>query len=193
MTIAAPRNEIELRNLMFTAQLEDRGPFVIRYPRGKGTIVDWRKPMQELEIGKGELLKDGNELAVLTIGTMATPAIKAIELIEKEQNITIAHYDLRFLKPLDQNMMHEIARKFNQIITIEDGVIQGGFGSAVLEFMSDNNYNIQVKRLGISDNFVEHGTPEELYHMLGLDAEGIAASILDVAKHLKPAKQLTTN
>jgi len=193
MTIAAPRNEIELRNLMFTAQLEDRGPFVIRYPRGKGTIVDWRKPMQELEIGKGELLKDGNELAVLTIGTMATPAIKAIELIEKEQNITIAHYDLRFLKPLDQNMMHEIARKFNQIITIEDGVIQGGFGSAVLEFMSDNNYNIQVKRLGISDNFVEHGTPEELYHMLGLDAEGIAASILDVAKQLKPAKQLTTN
>ena len=193
MTIAAPRNEIELRNLMFTAQLEDRGPFVIRYPRGKGTIVDWRKPMQELEIGKGELLKAGNELAVLTIGTMATPAIKAIELIEKEQNITIAHYDLRFLKPLDQNMMHEIARKFNQIITIEDGVIQGGFGSAVLEFMSDNNYNIQVKRLGISDNFVEHGTPEELYHMLGLDVEGIAASILDVAKHLKPAKQLTTN
>ena len=193
MTIAAPRNEIELRNLMFTAQLEDRGPFVIRYPRGKGTMVDWRKPMQELEIGKGELLKDGNDLAVLTIGTMATPAHKAIELIEKEQNITIAHYDLRFLKPLDQNMMHEIARKFNQIITIEDGVIQGGFGSAVLEFMSDNNYNIQVKRLGISDNFVEHGTPEELYHMLGLDAEGIAASILDVAKHLKPAKQLTNN
>jgi 1-deoxy-D-xylulose-5-phosphate synthase len=193
LTIAAPRNEIELRNLMFTAQLEDKGPFVIRYPRGKGTIVDWRKPMHELEIGKGELLKDGNDLAVLTIGTMATPAHKAIEMIENEKSITVAHYDLRFLKPLDQKMLHEIARKFNQIITIEDGVIQGGFGSAVLEFMSDNNYNIQVKRLGISDNFVEHGSPEELYHMLGLDAEGIAASILEVAKHLKSAKQLTNN
>ena len=193
LTIAAPRNEIELRNLMFTAQLEDKGPFVIRYPRGKGTIVDWRKPMQELEIGKGELLKDGNDLAVLTIGTMAIPASKAIEMIENEKSFTVAHYDLRFLKPLDQKMLHEIAGKFKQIITIEDGVIQGGFGSAVLEFMSDNNYNIQVKRLGISDNFVEHGSPEELYHMLGLDAEGIAASILEVAKHLKSAKQLTNN
>ena len=188
MTISAPRNEIELRNLMFTAQTENKGPFVIRYPRGKGSITDWRKPMVELEIGKGECLKEGNDLAVLTIGTMAIPAEKAIESIEKEHDISIAHYDIRFLKPLDNAMLHEIAGKFNQIITIEDGVIQGGFGSAVLEFMSDNNYNIQVKRLGIPDNFVEHGSPEELYHMLGLDAEGIQLSILDVTKNLKLTK-----
>ncbi len=193
MTITAPRNEIELRNLMFTAQLENKGPFVIRYPRGKGTIVDWRQPMQELEIGKGECLKQGNDFAVLTIGTMAIPAEKAIEKIEKEQNISIAHYDMRFLKPLDEVMLHDIAKKFRQIITIEDGVIQGGFGSAMLEFMSDNNYNIQVKRLGIPDNFVEHGSPEELYHMLGLDAEGIAASILENIKNLKSAKLLVQN
>jgi 1-deoxy-D-xylulose-5-phosphate synthase len=193
MTISAPRNEIELRNLMYTAQLENKGPFVIRYPRGKGTIVDWRQPMEELEIGKGECLKQGKDIAVLTIGTMATPAEKAIEKIEKEQNISIAHYDIRFLKPLDEVMLHDIEKKFKQIITIEDGVIQGGFGSAVLEFMSDNNYNIQVKRLGIPDNFVEHGSPEELYHMLGLDAEGIAASILENIKNLKSAKLLFQN
>jgi 1-deoxy-D-xylulose-5-phosphate synthase len=141
--------------------------------------------MHELEIGKGECLKQGNDIAVLTIGTMATPAEKAIEKIEKEQNISIAHYDLRFLKPLDEALLHEIAEKFNQIITIEDGVIQGGFGSAVLEFMSDNNYNIQIKRLGIPDNFVEHGSPEELYKMLGLDENGIASSILGVLKGTK--------
>lgn len=179
LTIAAPRNEIELRNLMFTAQQQDMGPFVIRYPRGKGTIVDWRQPMQTVKIGKGECLKEGTDLAILTIGNMANSASKAIELTEKEQKISIAHYDLRFLKPLDEALLHEIARNFKQIITIEDGVINGGFGSAVLEFMSDNNYHINVKRLGIQDTFVEHGTPEELYNMLGLDAEGIANSIQD--------------
>jgi 1-deoxy-D-xylulose-5-phosphate synthase len=193
LTIAAPRNEIELRNLMFTAQLEDKGPFVIRYPRGKGSIIEWRQRMKELEIGKGECLKEGKELAVLTIGTMALPAEKAIELIEKDKKISIAHYDIRFLKPLDEIMLHDIAQKFKQIITIEDGVIQGGFGSAVLEFMADNNYNVQVKRLGIPDTFVEHGSPEELYHMLGLDAEGIASSILETLKKLKSANLLVQN
>lgn len=185
LTIAAPRNEIELRNLMFTAQQPDMGPFVIRYPRGKGTIVDWRQPMKALAIAKGECLKDGKEIAVLTIGTMATNTQKAIEKIEKEQDISIAHYDLRFLKPLDETMLHEIGKKFKQIITVEDGVIQGGFGSAVLEFMADNNYAIHLKRLGIADNFVEHGTPEELYTMLGLDAEGIAKSITEWLKSQK--------
>ena len=177
LTISAPRNEIELRNLMFTAQQPNMGPFVIRYPRGKGFIVDWKKPMKVLQIGKGECLKEGTDLAVLTIGSIANNAHKAIEQIETEQKISIAHYDLRFLKPLDESMLHEIAKKFKQIVTIEDGVIQGGFGSAVLEFMADNGYNIQVKRLGIKDTFVEHGTPEELYNMLGLDAEGIASSL----------------
>lgn len=191
MTIAAPRNEIELRNLMYTAQQPDMGPFVIRYPRGKGTIVDWRQPMKALEIAKGECLKEGEDLAVLTIGTMATNAQKAIEQMENEWEISVAHYDIRFLKPIDEAMLHEIGKKFKQIVTIEDGVIQGGFGSAVLEFMSEHNYTPRLKRLGIPDSFVEHGTPEELYNMLGLDAEGIAKSITDwigCSKNLKHEK-----
>jgi len=188
MTISAPRNEIELRNLMFTAQQPNMGPFVIRYPRGKGTIIDWRQPMKELAIGKGECLKEGEDLAVLTIGTMATNTQKAIELIEREQEISIAHYDLRFLKPLDETMLHEIGKKFKQIVTVEEGVVQGGFGSAILEFMSDNNYTIQTKRLGILDTFVEHGTPEELLTMLGLDAEGIAKSIKECLTDSKSLK-----
>jgi 1-deoxy-D-xylulose-5-phosphate synthase len=185
LTVAAPRNEIELRNLMFTAQQTDMGPFVIRYPRGKGTIVDWRQPMKALAIAKGECLKEGKDIAVLTLGTMAANSQKAIIQIEKELEISIAHYDLRFLKPLDETMLHEIGKKFKQIITVEDGVIQGGFGSAVLEFMADNNYTPSIKRLGIPDNFVEHGTPEELYTMLGLDSEGIAKSITEWLKSSK--------
>lgn len=177
MTIFSPRNEIELRNIMFTAQNFKSGPLVIRYPRGKGYINDWRQSMEEVQIAKGEMLKDGNELAVLTIGTMAYNAQKAIELVENQKDIKIAHYDMRFVKPLDENMLHEIGKKFKKIITIEDGVINGGFGSAILEFMSDNNYLIHVKRHGIKDTFVEHGSPEELHTMLGLDAEGIANEI----------------
>lgn len=186
ITIAAPRNEIELRNLMYTAQEFKSGPFVIRYPRGKGYIVDWKQPMKKVEIGKGEQLKAGKDLAVITIGTMAHSAARAIEKVERENEISIAHYDMRFLKPLDTEMLHEIASNFKQIVTIEDGVINGGFGSAVLEFMADNNYKLNVKRLGINDTFVEHGTPEQLYNMLGLDTEGIAKSLLEyinIQKH----------
>lgn len=177
LTIAAPRNEHELRNLMFTAQLKNDRPFVIRYPRGKGSQIDWRNELDEVEIGKGVCLKEGGDVAVLTIGTMAIPAAKAIEKVENESNLSIAHFDIRFLKPLDEDMLHEIGRKFKQIITIEDGVINGGFGSAVLEFMADNQYSIQIKRLGIPDTFIEHGSPEELYAQLGLDVEGIMHSI----------------
>jgi len=177
MKVSAPRNEVELRNLLYTAQLPNMGPFVIRYPRGKGYIIDWKQPMKALEIGKGEKLKAGKDLAILTLGPIANSTAKAIEIVEKEHNISIAHYDLRFLKPLDQEMMHEVAKNFKHIITLEEGVIQGGFGSAVLEFISDNGYNNQVKRLGMPDNFIEHGTPEELMHMLRLDTEGIAQSI----------------
>ena len=173
LTIAAPRNETELRHLMYTAQLPGKGPFVIRYPRGKGTIIDWHQPWKELTIGKGECLKDGDNLAVVTIGTMATPAEKAINEIENERDVTIAHYDARFVKPLDQELLHSIGKKFKYIITVEDGVIDGGFGSAVLEFMADNNYQMNITRLGIPDSFVEHGTPEELYAKLGLHAEGL--------------------
>lgn len=186
ITIAAPRNEIELRNLMYTAQEFKSGPFVIRYPRGKGYIVDWKQPMKKVKIGKGEQLKAGKDLAVITIGTMAHSAARAIEKVERENEISIAHYDIRFLKPLDTEMLHEIASNFKQILTIEDGVINGGFGSAVLEFMADNNYKLNVKRLGINDTFVEHGTPEQLYNMLGLDIEGIAKSLLEyinIQKH----------
>ncbi|MDO9633806.1 MAG: 1-deoxy-D-xylulose-5-phosphate synthase [Paludibacter sp.] len=178
ITIAAPRNEHDLRNMMFTAQASNVGPIVIRYPRGKGSLVDWRNEMSLVEIGKGECLKDGKELAVLSIGTMATPVEQAIQQIDKVSKRSIAHYDLRFLKPLDENLLHEIGQKFSKIITVEDGVIQGGFGSAILEFMADHNYSVQVKRLGIPDTFVEHGTPEELYAMLGLDEKGIAQTLI---------------
>jgi 1-deoxy-D-xylulose-5-phosphate synthase len=177
ITICAPRNEVELRHLMFTAQQQNMGPFVIRYPRGKGFIVDWKQPMKVLPIGKGECLKEGVDLAVITIGTLSHNAQLAIEQIEKSGKLLIAHYDIRFLKPMDEEMLHSIGKKFKQVVTIEDGVIQGGFGSAVLEFMSDNGYKVDVKRLGIPDTFVEHGSPEELYNMLGLDVEGIVKSL----------------
>ena len=178
LTVAAPRNEHELRNLMYTAQQDDMGAFVIRYPRGKGTTAEWHNTPVRIALGTGEKLKDGSDIAVLTIGTIANQARKAIEQIERENaDIGIAHYDMRFVKPLDEKMLHEVGKKFEKVITIEDGVIQGGFGSAVLEFFADNGYRVQTKRLGIPDTFVEHGTPDELYSMLGLDTEGIADSI----------------
>ncbi len=183
LTIAAPRNEHELRNLMFTAQLKNDRPFVIRYPRGNGSLIDWRNEMQKVEIGKGECLKKGKELAVLTIGTMAIPTSQAIETIENQlgENL-IAHYDMRFVKPLDEDMLRQIARKFKHIITVEDGALKGGFGSAILEFMTDNQYNIQLDRLGIPDEFIPHGDPAELYASLGLDAVGIQKSIEKVLR-----------
>lgn len=178
LTVAAPRNEHELRNLMYTAQQDDMGAFVIRYPRGKGTTAEWHNTPVRIALGTGEKLKDGSDIAVLTIGTIANQARKAIEQIERENaDIGIAHYDMRFIKPLDEKILHEVGKTFDKVITIEDGVIQGGFGSAVLEFFADNGYRVQTKRLGIPDTFVEHGTPDELYSMLGLDTEGIADSI----------------
>ncbi len=178
LTVAAPRNEHELRNLMYTAQQDDMGAFVIRYPRGKGTTAEWHNTPVRIALGTGEKLKDGSNIAVLTIGTIANQARKAIEQIERENaDIDIAHYDMRFVKPLDEKILHEVGKTFDKVITIEDGVIQGGFGSAVLEFFADNGYRVQTKRLGIPDTFVEHGTPDELYSMLGLDTEGIANSI----------------
>lgn len=177
LTIAAPRNEVELRHLMYTAQLPGKGAFVIRYPRGKGFIVDWQVEYKEIPVGKGVCLKEGNDLAIISIGTMANNVEKAISLIEKDKNISIAHYDARFVKPIDEALLHQVAQKHKKIITVEDGVIQGGFGSAVLEFLEDKMYGNNVLRLGIPDEFVEHGTPEELYSMLKLDAQGIKQSI----------------
>ena len=183
LTVAAPRNEHELRNLMYTAQQDDMGAFVIRYPRGKGTTAEWHNTPVRIALGTGEKLKDGSDIAVLTIGTIAYHARKAIEQIERENaDIGIAHYDMRFIKPLDEKILHEVGKKFEKVITIEDGVIQGGFGSAVLEFFADNGYRVQTKRLGIPDTFVEHGTPDELYSMLGLDTEGIANSIREMIR-----------
>ncbi|MCD8182181.1 MAG: 1-deoxy-D-xylulose-5-phosphate synthase [Bacteroides sp.] len=173
LTISSPMNEHELRRLMYTAQLPDKGPFVIRYPRGRGSLVDWKCPLEEIPVGKGRKLKDGKDLAVITLGPIGNIAARAIERAEKEKGLSIAHYDLRFLKPLDEELLHEVGRKFRRILTVEDGVRKGGMGSAVLEFMADNGYTPQVQRIGIPDEFIEHGAIQELYHLCGMDEEGI--------------------
>lgn len=173
LTISSPRNEHELRNLMYTAQLPDKGPFVIRYPRGRGSLVDWRFPFNEIEIGRGEKLKDGKDVAVLSFGPIAQIATAAITEAEKATRHTFAHYDMRFAKPLDKELLTEVATHFGKIVTIEDGVVQGGIGSAVLEFLSDHHYTPIVERLGLPDSFVEHGSIKELFHQCGLDKEGI--------------------
>lgn len=173
LTLSSPMDEHELRRLMYTAQLPDKGPFVIRYPRGRGVLVDWKCPLEEIPVGKGRKLKDGKDLAVITLGPIGNVAAKAIERAEKEKGLSIAHYDLRFLKPLDEEMLHEVGRTFTHILTVEDGVRNGGMGSAVLEFMADNGYHPTIKRLGIPDEFVEHGTIQELHHLCGLDEDSI--------------------
>lgn len=173
IVIAAPRNEHELRNLMFTAQENNYGPFVIRYPRGKGFLLDWRNEMQSMEIGKGECLKQGDKIAVLTLGVMSHPALEAIKSVEDETDIRIGLYDMKFLKPLDGALLNQIAAEYSQVLTIEDGVINGGFGSAVLEYCADNRMDLTIRRMGIPDRFIEHGTPEELYAEIGLNAGGI--------------------
>lgn len=180
ITIAAPRNEHELRNLMFTVQQENYGPFVIRYPRGKGFLIDWKNEMQVTEIGKGECLKKGDRLAVVTLGVMANPALEAIKKVEEELDLRIGLYDMKFLKPMDTALLREIAREYSYLITIEDGVINGGFGSAVLEYFSDNSIDVKVRRMGIPDRFIEHGTPEELYAEIGLDVAGIEKVIREL-------------
>ena len=178
MTIASPMNEHELRRLMYTAQLPDKGPFVIRYPRGRGVLTDWKCPLEELPIGKGRKLKEGKDMAVITLGPIGNLAAKAIERAEQASGKSIAHYDLRFLKPLDEAMLHEIGKQFKQVITIEDGALNGGMGSAVLEFMADNNYQPNISRIGIPDKFIEHGTVPELYKICGMDEESIVNKIL---------------
>ena len=172
MIVSAPMNEQELRNLMYTAQLPNQGPFSIRYPRGKGVMIDWKTPLQEIEIVKGRMIKEGEEIAILSFGHPGNFVVKAQEQFEKE-GLNIAHYDLRFAKPLDEKLLHSIFRKFNKIITIEDGCLQGGFGSSILEFMANNDYQASVKMLGIPDAFIHHGTQEELYNDCNYDTEAI--------------------
>ena len=178
LTVASPMNEHELRKLMYTAQLPDIGPFAIRYPRGRGVLIDWECPLEEVQIGKGRKLKEGKDIAVLTLGPIGNEAIKAIASAEAKSGKRIAHYDLRFLKPLDEEMLDEIGKNFQSIVTIEDGVLKGGMGSAILEFMADQGYTPTVRRIGIPDRFIQHGTPKELYQICGMDAENIEKVLL---------------
>ena len=178
LTIASPMNEHELRKLMFTAQLPEQGPFAIRYPRGRGVLVDWQCPLEEIQVGKGRKLKEGKDIAVLTLGPIGNEAAKAIASAEAKSGKTIAHYDLRFLKPLDEEILDEIGQNYQFIVTVEDGVLKGGMGSAILEYMADHGYTPSVRRIGIPDNFVQHGTPKELYRICGMDATSIENTLL---------------
>ena len=175
LVIASPMNEHYLRNLMFTGYKYD-GPFVIRYPRGKGVLVDWKNEMTLMPVGKGRKLTDGTDVAILSIGASGNDVSKAIELVSAE-GLSVAHYDMIYLKPIDEDLLHEVGKNFSKIITVENGVIQGGLGSAVLEFMSDNGYYPRIKRIGIPDKFIEHGSVPELNKLCGIDVESIAACI----------------
>ena len=180
MIVSAPMDEIELRNLMYTAQLDKiNSPFSIRYPRGCGVHINWKKPFEEVEIGKARLICEGKDIAVLSIGHPGNFVVKALRNLS-EENITATHWDMRFAAPLDSEALHSVFRNFDKVITVEDGILKGGFGSAVIEFMSDNGYKAQVKRLGIPDYFVEHGTQEELIAECGFDARGIEKTIREM-------------
>ncbi|WP_218598018.1 1-deoxy-D-xylulose-5-phosphate synthase [Polaribacter sp. NJDZ03] len=172
LIVFAPRNEIELRNILYTAQLGLKNPIAIRYPRGTGTIIDWKKPFEKIAIGKGVCLQKGTKTAILSIGTIAKNVAEALEFVENIDNFS--HYDMRFVKPLDENLLHAIFKTAKTIITIEDGTIKGGFGTAILEFASQNNYQHKIKTLGIPDHFIEHGNILKLQHALGLDADSLA-------------------
>ena len=179
LTISSPMDEHELRRLMYTAQLPDKGPFVIRYPRGGGVLVDWRCPLEEIKVGTGRKLHDGSDVAVLSIGPIGNNVVEAIEELSSQSGQTsVAHYDMRFLKPIDETILQEVAEKFNRIITVENGVKTGGLGSAVIEWMNDHGYHPEIIRLGLPDTeFVEHGTVAELQHIVGLDKEAIIKAI----------------
>lgn len=178
MIVSSPMNEEELRNLMYTAQLKPHGPFSIRYPRGNGVLIDWQRPFKEIPIGKGRKLRDGKDIAIISIGHPGNYVELAIKKLEKK-DIHPAHYDMRFLKPIDEEMLHEIGKKFSKIITVEDGTIIGGLGSAVIEFMNDNSYSSKVKRLGIPDEFIEHGTQLELRRDCKYDINSIYDTALN--------------
>jgi 1-deoxy-D-xylulose-5-phosphate synthase len=177
MIVFAPMNEQELRNIMYTVQLPDfknhHSAISIRYPRGEGVMPTWRTPFERLEIGKGRLVREGKDIAILTIGHIGNYARKACAALETE-GLDVAHYDMRFAKPLDEQLLHEVFTKFDKVLTVEDGCLVGGFGSAVLEFAADHGYDARVKRLGIPDRIVEHGEQIELHKECGFDPEGIA-------------------
>ena len=179
MIVSSPMNEQELRNLMYTAQLPNQGPFSIRYPRGNGVMLNWKGPFKEIKIGKGRKIKDGEGIAILSLGHTGNFVIAAQKTFIKE-GLNIAHYDMRFAKPLDKKLLHKIFKKFDTIITIEDGCLQGGFGSAIIEFMSDQNYKNTVRRLGIPDEFINHGTQEELHIDCNYDSNSIIIAVHEI-------------
>lgn len=183
ITVTAPMNEEELRNMMYTAQLDGMGPFSIRYPRGNGVMVDWRKPFKKLEIGKANVLRNGNDIAILTIGHIGNLAAKAADMLEAD-GISVYHADMRFVKPIDTDVLKYVGENFKTVVTVEDGCLPGGFGSAALEWLNDNGYNIRVIRLGIPDSFIEHGTQQQLYADCGYDIE----NIYQTAKKYSPKK-----
>ena len=179
LIISSPMDECELRRLMYTAQLPNHGPFVIRYPRGKGTLVDWRCALEAVEIGKGRCLTEGEDVAVITLGPLGNDVQQIIkELSSEDNNISVAHYDLRFLKPLDEQLLHEVGKKFKRIITIEDAVKDGGMGSSITCWMKDHNYHPTIVRMGVPDSFIEHGTVDELRKIAGYDKAAIKQEIL---------------
>ena len=183
ITLASPMNEHELRRLMYTAQLPGKGTFVIRYPRGRGVLADWHCPLEEVKVGTGRKLRDGDDITVLSVGPVGNNVVKAVEMIENDgDGISVAHYDMRFVKPLDENLLKEVAAKFKHVITVEDGVREGGFGSAVIEWMEDNGQHLDIVRLGLPDHFVEHGTVAQLQSIVGIDAEGIRRTIKETLR-----------
>jgi len=185
MVIASPMNESELRNMMYSATLYSEGPYTIRYPRGNGVMPEWRTPFEKLEIGKGRIVREGKEVAILTLGHTGNFAVKAADILATE-DIRPAHYDMRFAKPLDEKLLHQIFASFDKIVTVEDGCLPGGFGSAVVEFMMDNNYSARIVRLGIPDKIIEHGEQPELHAECGFDAASIAKAVKNLlAKKLQ--------
>ena len=178
ITIASPMNEHELRRLMYTAQLPGKGTFVIRYPRGKGVLADWKCPLEEIKVGTGRKLHDGHDVAVLTIGPIGNDVEQVIQELQAEGcTRSVAHYDMRFLKPIDESILQETAENCRRIITVEDGTRKGGLGSAVIEWLNDHDYNIPVTRIGLPDEFVEHGTVSQLREIVGMDNESIKKAI----------------
>lgn len=171
--ISSPYDEIEMRNLMYTAQLPDQGPFVIRYPRGRGLICDWKQPFKPIVVGTGQCIKEGTDVAVLSIGPIGNIAHEAIKLWEENSGKSAALFDMRFLKPLDTELLHKVAKEYNRIITIENGTVLGGLGSAVMEFMAENNYKPSIIRLGLPDQFIEHGSTPQLLHLCNIDKEAV--------------------
>ena len=188
LTIASPYDEIELRNLMYTAQLPDQGPFIIRYPRGRGIQTDWRKPMEPVVVGTGRRIRDGKDAAVLSIGPIGNLAEQAIRSWEKESGLTAALYDMRFLKPIDTDILNEVGKKYSRIITIENGAVTGGLGSAVMEFMGDNGYTPTIRRLGLPDRFIEHGSTPELLHICNIDEEAVINALRELTDSKKSDK-----